>query len=807
MMTPFDASSQPSLIFLFPSIFVRSVKHAPASLLIALSFATLAPTPPSLADAPVIEVPGSLPTILAPIPDQTLTWEGAAIDLSAHLGLPAVTGPIYQIDTTLGIFNVEMLPASAPITVTNFGNYVNLRVWDNMLVHRSVRNFVIQSGGYSATLPPVALTNYGAIPNEFGVSNTRGTLAMAKQAGNPNSATNQWFVNLANNSGGSASLDTQNGGFTVFARVIGTGMDVVDAIAALPTFNAGGNYTQLPLRNYGTDQQFVETRNLVVINTIRPATELPDGSGKPTVIRFEVINPAPARALAVIEDSTLRVSRVKGDVTLRVQATDTHGNQTETEVRVSVPKFDAAVAEDFSTDLTTLNWGAPALRVVGLPPSVIFDPNTQSLAGSPLGGGTFNPRALLDLGNGARRWEYFHIRTEALPGWLGGQFDLVASRHAAVGNGLGGAATLRVTPNGIASGRLTFAGSALPFRAPVRKISPTEGRLTINFDANARLIDPLALEITLNDDGSATGRLVATAGEVSLNGWKRTWHPVSNPLLGERLGRVNLLADLTSSSWADGLASVPQGTGWIMMTTNRAGVATLRAKLPDGSPVTAATVLGPAGEFALWRPLYGNGGSLDVIGAIDELGVATGTGEWTRPANANPNHPFYPAGFGNGIEGPVPLTLQGGRWIPPTAGNLILGLPHNSSAPEANAEISWASGGIEDSATLTDPLPLIINPAHRATVPVGIDNPARVTVLSLNRITGLAVVRLLLEDDHPLRPGIPLRRPVVQQILLAPHLDGDRLGGGCFLLRQLPAPTTILSGKATLSAVTPPASS
>ncbi len=120
-----------------------------------------------------------------------------------------------------------------PVTVQNFKRLVQSGAFHNTFFHRVVPGFVAQGGGYFTTLP--LSTNYfvppwsylgqvqsfGAISNEFNVgprfSNTNGTIAMAKTGGNPDSATCQWFFNLANNS---ANLDNQNGGFTVFGHVV-----------------------------------------------------------------------------------------------------------------------------------------------------------------------------------------------------------------------------------------------------------------------------------------------------------------------------------------------------------------------------------------------------------------------------------------------------------------------------------------------------------------------------------------------------------------------------------------------------------
>jgi cyclophilin family peptidyl-prolyl cis-trans isomerase len=150
-----------------------------------------------------------------------------------------------RVTTPLGEFDIEMLEDVAPNTVANFLNYVNDGDFDNSFIHRSLPEFIIQGGGFTfdgtdiATVPadlPVA--------NEFNRSNLRGTVAMAKLNDQPDSATSSWFINMDDNS---ENLDNQNGGFTVFGEVVGDGMVVVDAIAALDVFNAGAPFDNLPL--------------------------------------------------------------------------------------------------------------------------------------------------------------------------------------------------------------------------------------------------------------------------------------------------------------------------------------------------------------------------------------------------------------------------------------------------------------------------------------------------------------------------------------------------------------------------------
>ena len=155
-----------------------------------------------------------------------------------------------RVQTVLGDIDIELFDAVAPLTVQNFLNYVNDGDFDGTFIHRSVPGFVLQGGGFgfdSASGAPERIATDAPVVNEFNRSNMRGTVAMAKLGGDPDSATSEWFVNLADNS---ANLDSQNGGFTVFGQVINNGMTVVDAIAALPRVNAGGAFDNLPVIDY-----------------------------------------------------------------------------------------------------------------------------------------------------------------------------------------------------------------------------------------------------------------------------------------------------------------------------------------------------------------------------------------------------------------------------------------------------------------------------------------------------------------------------------------------------------------------------
>lgn len=274
------------------------------------------------------------PAVIQAIPARSFLSGGpaATIDLRSHLGLAGVTGTVVQYDTVFGKYNIELFD-DTPLNRANFLGYVNDNQYNNTIVHRSIRNFIIQSGGFRSTIPIDEVGRRAAVRNEFRRSNLRGTVAMAKVPGNPDSATCEWFINLSDENATVQQLDTQNGGYTVFARVLGNGMGVVDAIATVPTYTVDGR-GDFPLRNLTSTTILVS--NFVTINTVRVIPVHPTGSGA-SVLAFTVESSDPAVAGVSLSGSNLTVTPgAVGTATVTVRATDTHNTATQTSFTVAV---------------------------------------------------------------------------------------------------------------------------------------------------------------------------------------------------------------------------------------------------------------------------------------------------------------------------------------------------------------------------------------------------------------------------------------------------------------------------------------
>lgn len=142
--------------------------------------------------------------------------------------------PMVRIKTSMGAITLELYPDKAPKTVANFLQYVKAGFYDGTIFHRVIKGFMIQGGGFTPDFKEKPTR--APIPNEAGngLRNDTGTIAMARTS-DPNSATAQFFINVANNDFLNYRAPTSRGfGYAVFGRVV-SGMDVVNRIAAVPT--------------------------------------------------------------------------------------------------------------------------------------------------------------------------------------------------------------------------------------------------------------------------------------------------------------------------------------------------------------------------------------------------------------------------------------------------------------------------------------------------------------------------------------------------------------------------------------------
>jgi cyclophilin family peptidyl-prolyl cis-trans isomerase len=272
-----------------------------------------------------------VPSLAAPVVSTPLSPVSVALGSSTTIPLgssfvdPDVSSAA-RLVTDLGTVDFAFYPESAPQTVANFLGYVTRGDFTNSFFHRSISGFIIQGGGFRADATASAIPTQAPVVNEPAITNGLGTIAMAKLGGNPDSATNQFFVNLADNS---ANLNNQNDGFTVFGRVAGNGMQVFNAIAALNKANyttVNGALLDTPVRVTPAPAVY-NSANLVRMSSVTHQAPL----------SFTVLSSAPAVATAAITGSELTVSALAyGETTLTVTATDLDGQSVSSEFKVTV---------------------------------------------------------------------------------------------------------------------------------------------------------------------------------------------------------------------------------------------------------------------------------------------------------------------------------------------------------------------------------------------------------------------------------------------------------------------------------------
>ncbi|MDQ8202353.1 peptidylprolyl isomerase [Pelagicoccus sp. SDUM812003] len=282
--------------------------------------------------------------------------EAFSIDLSQFFEVPGVEENIVLINTDLGTIPVELLPEAAPNTVANFYTYVDENAYDKGFFHRSVKDFIIQAGGFYFDDEDTfySIETRDPIELEYNLPNTRGTIAMAR-TNEPDSATSGWFINTVDNT---EDLGESNGGgYAVFARVIGSGLEVVDALAELPVYNMsyywGSAFQNFPSEEVLNSISDLGVEEFVSIPSITRASILPDPDSEFSFVSISsVVSSDPD--IAGISDSSLVGSNLvlglglgetgSTDITVTVQDT----NENEIQLAFTITLVESFVTPDIA---------------------------------------------------------------------------------------------------------------------------------------------------------------------------------------------------------------------------------------------------------------------------------------------------------------------------------------------------------------------------------------------------------------------------------------------------------------------------
>lgn len=348
------------------------------------------------------------PTIKTPLPDLPVAQGSAVspIDLRTYFEITSITGQVVQFRTSQGTYNLELNATAAPASVANFLVYVNGSRYANTIVHRSDKGLgVIQGGGYG--LPSLArIATDAPIALEYNLPNARGTIAMARTSAQ-NSATSEWFINTDDNS---VDLGAANGGgYAVFGRVTGTGMTVVDTIAALQVYAFSSPFGQLPLTGYTTGNN-VAVENLVLINATEAIPLFPTQAGQTAVVSFSASSSNTGVATAAVSGSTLNVSPVSGQsgfTDITVTATDTNGNSVQDTFRLTIAAGIPEIAVEQPAGSSVADGGSRTFPLVhvGSSADLTFTVKNTGNGNLTLTG---TPRVVVD---GADAWQFSVVTT------------------------------------------------------------------------------------------------------------------------------------------------------------------------------------------------------------------------------------------------------------------------------------------------------------------------------------------------------------------------------------------------------------
>ena len=442
--------------------------------------------------------------------------------------------------------------------------------------------------------------------------------------------------------------------------------------------------------------------------------------------------------------------------------------------------------------------------ISGLPKGLSFDRITGRISGQPVRSGTFVIFATAGNQN-SQATTAFQLVVQSLNAETVGNFVGLVDRNA-LNSSLGGRIDLKTTAAGSYSGTLTLGASPYRFSGVLNASVNSANGATVGGNASfvrqivRRGIDTVELSLTLNSSTKLiTGTLnkVVPSGQsapasAAVNGWRSTFSATNFPAT-TRLGRHNFILDIPPA--LDDNPQIPQGFSYGWADIAKDGSVSVTGKLSDGSDFSSAGPLGPSGQILIYRLLHTNLGSLHgtLQVAANANHVVTGTTTWRRPVISTSR--LYPDGLLPSSTSPMSLTATGGLYTPPTASQLIMGIPGIVEPNTAEfIRLTFSNGGFSDldAASRLDVPTIELRPTALITMPPrGTANPAGATLTVFPK-TGLFSGAITVIDGA-------VSRPEAFQGVIVRDQDTKLRGYGYFIMRQLPTGNQTLRTSPQLS--------
>jgi cyclophilin family peptidyl-prolyl cis-trans isomerase len=713
----------------------------------------------------------------------------AMVERTITYYIPPNTMVRFHISTgerEVGDVDVELFDREKPETVRNFLLYVRNGSYNQVLLHRLVPGFVLQGGGFTNSEPAESanlfsqfgdIKNLGPITNEFAVgqrlSNTVGTIAMAKLGNNPNSASSQWFFNLSNNV---ANLDTQNGGFTVFGRVLPT-TNQLAGTNLLHTFNtrslsngivnmtsfygeAWSAFTSLPV-DY-PEFRPPASRELFYVRVTELNGPSEADTTPPTVA---ISSPGPGEVVtngtvtltgtASDDREVARVLYYFGDLSPRVAAGTTNWSAvltlrsgTNVVVAQSVDRFGNVSAPVSQTIIYTLP-ARVTVQVIGnghvlgvadgdiLTVGDLYTVEAKPGPGAFFSGwsGTFSsssPRLTFRMQTNVTLIATFKSNPFPLGNGVYKGLFIATNRPA---QDSAGTFTLVVSRRGAHSGGMVYRSSDYVFHG----FFDSRGQEVLQGTVLGQSVT-MTLSLDITEPPNRLSGTVFIGGTVaSLEAYRVERRSAANTLAP--VGNYTFLITGPANAAAN-----PGGQGFGTMKMARSGRISLRGTLGDGTPLKQNAALTGGDRWPVFSRLYRNTGS--ILGwsrfETNRPGSFSGNLFWFRPGVST--NRYYPLGFTN------TLLLRGSQYLPPGEGERVLNW--------TNGTVSLQGGNLQT--------PLLIRVRLEADDTfTPLNSPIPLT-LAIDRGSG----RISGSFFHPaLQTDVPVEGLAVQ---------GFALGGGTF---------------------------